>query len=59
MPSSTDRLVPNQTTTRTNYSRLYVSLELRRSTWLATSFTEVGGKMSKHFVTACDSLVPS
>jgi transposase len=54
MRSNTDQLVPKQTTTRSNYASLCVSLELSRSKWLATSLSPASEKISKHFVTAGD-----
>jgi transposase len=37
-----------------HHAQLYASLELSRSTWLVTSLSPSGGKMSKHTTTAGD-----
>jgi transposase len=54
MRTNTDHLTPKQTATLINNASLYVSLELSRSKWLATSLSPTSEKMSKHFVPGGD-----
>lgn len=54
MHANTDHLTPKPTTTLTDHATVYVSLELSRSKWLATSLSPGSDKMSKYFLAGGD-----
>jgi transposase len=56
MHTNTDHLTPKPTTTLTDHATVYVSLELSRSKWLATSLPPGSDKMSKYFLAGGDAV---